>query len=58
MSGTSSARDRLLVGGGALEARALALGEMQSEAHRIRNGQDVGEQDRRVERKARRAAAA
>ena len=35
-----------------LEARALAFGEREPEAHRVRDGEDVGEQDRRVEREA------
>ena len=48
----SSVADRRLVGRRAREARALALGERESEPHRVRHGQDVGEQDRRVERKA------
>ena len=34
----------------ALELRPLALGEIEAEAHRVGHGQDVGEQDRRVER--------
>ena len=37
---------------GARESRAFALGERQAEAHRVGHGQDVGEQDRRIERKA------
>ncbi len=33
----------------AFEFRTFALGEVQTEAHRVRNRQDVGEQNRRVE---------
>src|SRR6185503_16263950 len=36
----------------ALEARALAFGEREPKAHRVRNGEDVGEHDRGVEREA------
>ena len=41
--------DRRLVAYRALEARALALAEVQAETHRVGDGQDVGEQDRRIE---------
>ena len=53
MSGTASARSSRSSRSGALEARALALGERQAEPHRVGDRQDVGEQDRRVEREAR-----
>ena len=33
----------------ARELRAFALGEAQTQPHRVGNGQDVGEQDRRIE---------
>ena len=36
-----------------LEARAVAFDETKPETHRIGNGQDVGEQNRRIERKPR-----
>ena len=52
MSGTRQARDVRLVAHRALEARAFALDEVQAEAHRVGHGQDVGEQDGGVERKA------
>ncbi len=53
MSGTRSAVDVGGVAHGALEARAFAVGEVEAEAHRVGHRQDVGEQDRRVEREAR-----
>ena len=45
--------DRRVVRCRAREARALAFGERQAETHRVGNGEDVGEQDRGVERIAR-----
>ena len=36
-----------------LELRAFALDEIQAQAHRVGHGEDVGEQDRGVEREAR-----
>jgi hypothetical protein len=36
----------------ALEARALALGEIQAEAHRVGHGEDVGKQDGGVQLEA------
>ena len=45
--------DRRLVGGCALEARALAVGKVQAEAHGVGNGEDVREDNRGVERIAR-----
>ena len=50
--GHGQSRDVRLVAHGPLEPRAFALGEIQAQAHRVGHGQDVGEQDRRVERKA------
>ncbi len=44
--------DVALVAQRPLEARTFALGEAQPEAHRIRDRQDVGEEDRGIERKA------
>jgi len=44
--------DRRLVAQRPLEARPLAFAEGEPEAHGIGNGEDVGKQDRRVERKA------
>ena len=35
-----------------LEARPFALGEVQPQAHGVGHGEDVGEQDRRIEREA------
>ncbi len=35
----------------ALELRTLAIGEVQAKAHRVRHGQDVGKQDRGIQRK-------
>ena len=52
MSGTASAVIDASSARRALEARPLALGEIEPEAHRVGNGQDVREQDRRIERKA------
>jgi hypothetical protein len=49
-STTGQLRDRGFVAQRVREARPLALGEAQPQAHRIGHGQDVGEQDRRVER--------
>ena len=37
----------------ALELRPLALGEVQTQAHRIRHRQDIGKQDRRIQIEAR-----
>jgi hypothetical protein len=37
----------------ALELRAFAVGEVQAQAHRVGHGEDVGEQDRGVQREAR-----
>ena len=34
---------------GAFEFRAFAFGKIQSQAHRVGNGQDVGEQNRRIQ---------
>jgi hypothetical protein len=45
-------RDFFLIPQRALEARALALGEGESEAHRVRDGEDVGKHDGGVEREA------
>src|SRR5690606_25266328 len=45
-------RDTGLVDDRPFEARPLALGEVQAEAHRVGNGEDVREEDRGVERKA------
>src|SRR5690606_18489977 len=45
-------RDTGLVDDRPFEARPLALGEVQAEAYRVGNGEDVREEDRGVERKA------
>ena len=50
--GCGERRDVSLIAQRPLEAWPLALGEMQAEAHRVGHGQDVGEKDCRVERKA------
>ena len=42
----------LLGAHGALELRALALGEVEAQPHRVGDGEDVGEEDGRVEREA------
>ena len=41
--------DRLFIGCRCRKAWPLAFGERESETHRIRNRQDVGKQDRRIE---------
>ncbi|EXI84795.1 MAG: hypothetical protein AW12_02384 [Candidatus Accumulibacter sp. BA-94] len=41
--------NRPLLAQRALEARAFAVGEVEAEPHRIRDGEDVGKEDRRVE---------
>ena len=51
--GHAQPRDRCLVGGGAGESGPFSLGKAQPEAHRIGHGENIGEQNRRVERKAR-----
>ena len=48
--GGSEPRDGRLVAQRVREARAFALGEGQAQAHRVGHGEDVGEQDRRVQR--------
>ena len=42
--------DRRLIRSRAREARTLAGGEIESESHRVRHGQDVGKQDGGIER--------
>ena len=44
--------DRSFVAQRALELRAFSVGKIQSQPHRIRHGQDIGEQDRGIERVA------
>ena len=44
--------DRGFVAQRPLEFRSFALGEVQPEAHRVGDGQDVGKEDRGIEREA------